>query len=229
MEEHKLLTGMLLVALVVSVVGTVITADRLSGLSTSSNTFTGAAIGGEGNLTIESVVSFTMADTLIEFKNGSVAYGYTYAILESNNSNVFQGTWDKVNDQMTIENDGTVPANITVGANKQAGIGANSFACDGDQGNCGIGLSGTGNPDQATSFSFKMVDTEGGCDVFEQVGWKSFAAHSTPYEVCNCLQNSDPKDLISFDLQVGIPEDADGVKSSTLTFDITASERSASC
>ncbi len=44
MEEHKLLTGMLLVALVVSIVGTVISVDRIASINGGTD-LTASAVG----------------------------------------------------------------------------------------------------------------------------------------------------------------------------------------
>ena len=126
MEEHKVLTGMLLVALVVSVVGTVVTVDRLGSVGLTS--ITGAATGeqhGEGNITIESVLDIALqpGEEAIDFGSGSVNSGEAWAYIESNGSgtnNAYRGNWsvDAAAETIEVSNIGNVAANITIASDR---------------------------------------------------------------------------------------------------------------
>ena len=166
MEEHKLLTGMLLAALVVSVAGAFMTLDSLSQVSG----VTGAATGtGTATTTISADATIsTSADNAIAFGAGSVWSGSAYAVLYSNNesavngdSNIsVNGTWAiKDPDNITLENQGNTDLNITVQSNVISGTTASSFVC-GDNGVC-INLGGgAAYQSNGTDFAFRVATSE---------------------------------------------------------------------
>ena len=166
--------------------GTVITVDQLGRLSTTSKTITGA-VGGTGNLTITQDTTITMADSLIEFGAGTVNAASSYALLQSNNSAAFQGSWSAVDDQMTIVNDGNVGTNITVQSNRKSGKSSPfSFICTGDIGECGSGIVTTSIPGGALSFAFMGSNNEGSsCGGTLASSFTEFVAANIDYNLCS--------------------------------------------
>ena len=216
MEEHKVLTGMLLVALVVSVVGTVITVDRLGAVGGIG--ITGAA-GGTGDLNITSDITITLPDSGIDFGNGKVDPSVGYASLDSGTGSVTGGTWANTSDNITVRNDGNVGVNVTVKSNKEDGKdGTDSFICQGDAGGCGVGYS-AGN--DALEYSFTTGNKESGsCTILG--GETNIDVKDTDYDFCDCLKTGSGEDEALLGLLVGIPADAQGQKSATITFTSSA-------
>tara|TARA_Y100000310_G_C20680473_1_gene815613 strand:- start:2260 stop:2943 length:684 start_codon:yes stop_codon:yes gene_type:complete len=221
MEEHKVMTGMLLVALVVSVVGTVITVDRLGGVN-SANGLTGAA-GGTGDLNITQDITISLPDSGIDFKNGKVDPSAGFATVDSG-GNTVDGTWDNRSgsngDNITVRNDGNVGVNITVQSNKQNGNhSTNSFICQSDAGGCGVGYE-NGGENNALKYEFTSANNEpSSCTT---LGQRQFSKTLTDYGFCECLKTGSTEDEAVLNLQVGIPADAQGQKSATITFTSTA-------
>ena len=219
MEEHKILTGMLLIALVVSVVGTVITVDRLGAVRGVG--LTGAA-GGTGDLNITQDITITLPDSAIDFGNGKVDPSAGFAVVDSRNSNTnTDGSWANLSDNITIRNDGNVGVNITVQSNKQSGNDTtNSFICQSDAGGCGVGYeSGGDSPSQALGYSYIMANNEANsCSTGLIAALTEFYKKDTDLDACGCLKSGSGEDEITLSLEIGIPADAQGQKSSTITF-----------
>ena len=227
MEEHKLLTGMLLVALVVSVVGTVITVDRLGALGGVG--LTGAATGvGSGDLNITQDITISLPDSAIDFGNGIVDASAGYAQLASNAGLVASGSWANSSDNITIRNDGNVGVNITVQSNKQSGNDTtDSFICQGDIGGCGVDYE-DGGQDTALQYLFSGANKEtNACALIADS--TDFTLINTDYEFCDCLKTGSDEDEVMFSLNVGVPADAQGQKTSTITFTSTAAAAAGQC
>ncbi|MAG60512.1 hypothetical protein CL619_01875 [archaeon] len=219
MEEHKVLTGMLLVALVVSVVGTVITVDRLGGVN-SANGLTGAA-GGTGDLNITSDITITLPDSAIDFGNGKVDPSAGFASVSSAGDTA-DGTWANLTgnaDNITVRNDGNVGVNITIKSNKQNGNHTtDSFICQSDAGGCGVGYE-SGGEANALMYNYVAANNEAGsCATGLLFGENSFNLKDTDYKLCGCLKTASTEDEVVIALKVGIPADAQGQKSATITF-----------
>ena len=223
MEEHKVLTGMLLVALVVSVVGTVVTVDRLGSLnSISGGALTGAA-SGTGELNITTDVTITLIDSSIDFGSGQVDSSASHAVLDSELGAVTAGSWANGTDFIVIRNDGNYGANITVQSNRQAGNHSSiSFICQNDVGGCG----GPGYPVAATQFKFESFNGEAGSCVGLAPA-TDFESAETNYDFCNCLKPGDNNDEAKLSLTIGVPNNADGQKQATFTF--TSSQAQNGC
>ena len=128
------------------------------------------------------------------------------------------GTWANATDFIIVRNDGNVGVNVTIQSNKQNGNDStNSFICQNNVGGCGAGLES--NVD-ATQYNYKTVTEESGVCTYETSG--PFTLINTNYEFCDFLKSGDNEDEIKIALQVGIPADAQGQKSSTITFTSTA-------
>ena len=223
MEEHKVLTGMLLVALVVSVVGTVITVDRLGSVN-SAGGLTGS-VGGTGDLNITQDITISLVDKGINMGNGKVDPGVGYASVNSNIGTTTGGTWANSTDEITVRNDGNVGVNVTVQSNKQNGNhSTNSFICQSDDGGCGVGYDVDGE-ETALQYDFKPVNSEAdSCAGGFLAGQTEFTLKDTDYEFCGCMKSASGEDEIDLTLAIGITADAQGQKSSTITFTSIASD-----
>ena len=142
MDEHKLLTGMLLIALVVTVVGTLVTVDRLSVIDGGS-VLTGA-ISGSANLSITEDITISLPSSLVEIGSGKVAANATFAVVDTSSTvGVEDGTWANSSYNITFRNDGNEGVNVTVQSNVTRGNASGedgltySFACSGDTDDCG--------------------------------------------------------------------------------------------
>jgi hypothetical protein len=218
MEEHKVLTGMLLVALVVSVVGTVITVDRLGALGGASG-LTGA-VAGSGDINITSDITITLTDSSIDFGNGKVDPTAGFAVVNSQaGQDTTDGTWANITDALVVRNDGNVGVNVTIQSSRSNGNHTTiSFACENDVGGCGVGYESGG---EANALQFNYVPSQAeasSCIASLLKGETAFTSAATDYEVCGCLRSAADEDTVKVDLIIGIPADAQGQKSSTLTF-----------
>ena len=206
---------MLLIALVVSVVGTVITLDRLGAVGGVG--LTGAA-GGTGDLNITSDITITLPDSAIDFGNGKVDPSVGYATVNSEAGSTSGGTWANATDNITVRNDGNVGVNVTVKSNKQDGNHtSNSFICQSDAGGCGVGYENGGEL-TALQYKFQPLNHEASSCGANLAGTTSFSVKDTDYEFCGCLKTASTEDEIALTLNIGIPADAQGQKSSTITF-----------
>lgn len=222
MEDRKMLTGMLLVALVVSVIGSIVTVDRLGNLNGVG--ITGAATGeGSGDLNISQDLTITLTDSAIEFGEGNVDPGSTFAALDSGSGLMIDGTWANNTDFIVVRNDGNIGLNVTVQSNKKSGNHpTDSFICQNDVGTCGGDLYPQAN---ATRYSFKAFDDEAGSCVTH--GVDHFSVINTEYDFCRCLRSGDQNDQVKMSLIVGVPDNAAGDKEATITF--TSSIGDVSC
>ena len=156
MEEHKLLTRMLLVVLVVSIVGTVITVDRLGAIGGVGSLTGAVSAGGTGDLNITTDITISLPDSAIDFGNGVVdadsdGYARVYSEGGVNNQN---GSWENITDYILIRNDGNAGLNVTVQSNRRDGNNTtDSFICQNDVGGCGAGLESIAD---ATAFNYKL-------------------------------------------------------------------------
>jgi hypothetical protein len=235
MEEHKLLTGMLLVALVVSVVGTVITIDRLGMIgvgSSSGSGFTGAATG-TSDIVVTTTASVTVTNSTLSLGAGTVASNATFTLIDTASATgVDDGTWVNGTKNLTIENDGNVGINVTIQSNVTRGnatgadTGSYSFACSGETGGDACGGAFTNNTGVELEFAYFYLDSEdGSCTAgMDTSDYQSFNNSAVEYKLCGCLSPTDSRDEGAVYLQIGIPNDAAGTKEATLTFTATQSD-----
>ena len=126
--SNKTLVMLLVAAIVVSLGGTLISLNKLSGLGSGVYGFATSQTG-TANLTIESEVAIYANDGLINFGlgvvNGSLA-GVTNVRMSSNNTNSYpNGTWDWTSaDYFEIENTGNVDVKVNISGEADSWIGA---------------------------------------------------------------------------------------------------------
>ncbi|MAG60829.1 hypothetical protein CL619_03510 [archaeon] len=234
-DEHKLITTLILVSLVFSVIGTITMFDTLLGdngferamvfgiSNFFPSTLTGG-VGGTGDLNITQDITITLPDSSVNFGNGQVFPASSYAYLDSmGGRGNTGGTWPNLSDNITVRNDGNVGLNITISSNKLTGGGVGSFMCDYDIGGCGVGL---GNLSSGLIFAFEGSQNEAGSCDNGLSGTQKFLV-ADEYQLCGCLKSASTEDEVAITFIVGIPSDAQGFKDSVLT--LTAYESSVTC
>ena len=171
-------------------------------------------------------ITITLPDSAIDFGNGKVDPSAGYAVVDSL-AQTTDGTWANhtaSSDNITVRNDGNVGVNVTVKSNKQDGNHtSNSFICQSDAGGCGVGYDNGGEL-TALQYVFKPLNHESGSCGANLAGSTSFSLKDNDYEFCGCLKTGSTEDELALTLKVGIPADAQGQKSSTLTFTSAASD-----
>ncbi len=222
MEERKILTGMLLFALVISVVGTLFTFDQLE---VYKQDFTGAATG-QVDLNITEEISISLPNSTIDFGNGVVDLNSSFAVVDSREIyDTDGGTWANISDNITVRNDGNVGVNITIQSNVTRGNESDSFICQGDS-DCGSAFENNSGPQ--LNFAVIWADNEeGSCAENLQTNAQPFVnptgAVGSTIKGCGCLKASSTEDEIAASLKIGIPDDASGEKFATLTISATTS------
>ena len=207
--SDKTLVVLIIIAIVISFSGTLVSLNRLSQLGIP---ITGMAGSGTGvaNLTIIAGTSIAVSQNII-FGAGSV--NTSYAVLESNASNYMAtngtGTWNWTaygGQAFVIENDGNtnVSINITTNVSKAKYIGG-------------------ANPFLGAAISYEEGDAacQGvGSGAVQITVWKEINDTSN-VTICRNLTPTDASDQINISLRLGIPEDAPtgtGEKRCTVTF-----------
>ena len=119
--SNKTIVALLAVALVVTVVGTVVSVSKLSTLGGQYSFITGAATSGTGtgSLTTDRIVGITMDDNTVDFGTGHVNVGQTQATVWSDGA--ADGEWTQTsgggeNNNMSIQNNGNTDVNLTMNA-----------------------------------------------------------------------------------------------------------------
>lgn len=197
--SNKALAVLLVAAIVVSVSGTLVSLDKYAarsptGLVTSNDT------SGVTDLTISSNFSITFVNNAIHFGSGSVQGGA--CTMGTNNSPPtddpnclgFNATVHTAN--LTIENNGNVPANISLNFSRNATTfigGTNpSFQYDVQNVPGDAGCTGA------------ILNTSGG---FQEVG-DNFENSTAGARVCRFFDFQDANDQIQVGIWLSIPEDA---------------------
>ncbi len=226
MEERKILTGMLLVALVVSVIGGIVIFDQLRTL----NSLTGA-VSGQVDLNITTDISISLpGNNAIDFGQGFVDPDADAALLDAIMGQVLNGTWGNDSFNITIRNDGNVGINVTVESDKIRGNESDSFACQGDS-ICGGSLNNlTGDGLKFAAMTFENEINSCASAYLQDAPTDFINPIGTPnaeVKSCGCLSSASAGDEIALGMVIGIPNDASGFKSATLT--ISAEESDQSC
>ena len=126
MENNQLLSVLAVVLVVLSVLGLGVTMMKASDFKEK---ITGYATSGEGyvNISITTTVSINVTDDMIDFKEGGVDAGKTYATLESTSGNptIVDGSWPGTNsdaDSIEIENIGNINVSLNISSADGAGF-----------------------------------------------------------------------------------------------------------
>jgi len=220
--SNKVLVGLLVVAIVVSLVGTLVSLDKLGKVSMPLQTITGAVTDtGTATITIAGVAAIKVVDNAIDFGSGYVNASCTAAFLSSDGETLdttncwLNSTGDvpaAVDDHHTVENNGTVPINISAALSD---ANASDFLC------------GTGGCPSTTTAQIEIKTEDGGsgdsgaCDSGLVSTYTVLADDNsrTSVSLCDRLGQQDSADLLEVNMNLTIPHDVDyGAKTTTVTY-----------
>ncbi len=200
--DNNTLSVVLVLAIVVSV-AVLFYNSGLMGITGAETTDTGTA-----NFTIDDQVSILFIDDLTEFGTGTVTDGTDRAVLTSDNTAQVNATdWSTIDDPMILKNNGNIDANITLEA--------------ADTPDTWIGGDAGGGP----GFEFKVADSTGNTSACTNPTASFSDLSTTEVQACENLTSTSAHDCIDINYKVIIPQDAIGVKQTTVT--ATASAYSA--
>lgn len=214
--SNKTIVALLAVALVVTVVGTVVSVNKLGQLGGSYSTITGAATdSGTTSLNLAGTAGVTVTNSTVNMGAGYVNTSYLNATFSTNWSdaewNETIGTWvnttnpfvgnrsinnDNTTGALVIENTGTVPIQLNI----STGTTAEGWLCNG----CG-----------STSARLEVKATvldEAGCTGNLAGQFTNFLSHntgnSTGLTLCSEMNFADASDTVAAWFNVTVPNDA---------------------
>lgn len=229
--SNKTIVALLVVALVVTVVGTVVSVSKLSGIGGKYSMLTGAYTESTGTTTVNvyGVVSLSVVDGTVQFDTGYYNTSCTtnYGILYSNQTGT--GDWscwlNSSGDthDMTLaanqpahhlQNNGTVNINLSVDTDQGH---AESFLCENDD--C------TSN---TASVEIGAEEADGGsaCLTTLLSSWTTLldATSETTNDICTQLNFEDTNNEVNVTFRLTVPDDTGTGGSKTLTLTYTAVE-----
>ena len=222
--SNKAVTYLLVLAIIISVGGTMLNFYRITKL-TQAPAITGFATTSTGkvNVTIAAVSSITLADSLIDF--GSCSPNSTGTNVSSNDSTswgapgVCSGSASPP-DNITVQNDGNKNINVTVKTNTVAG---SAFIGGTNPQFYFITRNASARPGCFNITSAWLPESDFSGTTGMQLNWKSFAAADTEYLACANLTFTDANDQFSLFARLFLPADAPvaGQQNVTLTFTAT--------
>jgi hypothetical protein len=232
--SNRLLVGLLIVAIAISLVGTIVSLTKVGKIYLPGQLLTGAASQsgtGVANLTVQGTVGLSVVYGVTEFGAGYVNASCTSANLTATHggvytngsntcwlnitgqlNNISQSGWGQLGTSRgyhTVTNNGTTLVNVTL----EVGVPtAESFLCGAANG-CNSSISAVG---------VRAVTNEtGACTGTLNPNWQSLltAAAATNLTLCTILDFADSSDAIDIEYNVTIPTDTpQGVKSLTVTY-----------
>ena len=129
MEEvsNKTIVALLAIALVITVVGTVVSVSKLGGLGGKYSVLSGAATTGSGttSVTLAGTAAFVLDDAACNYGSGYVTEGSAQALLDCSVAVTSWVNWTNTTaptmpDSMVLNNTGTTPLWVTVNATSLA-------------------------------------------------------------------------------------------------------------
>lgn len=236
--SNKTIVSLLVVALIITIAGTIVSVDKLSWVGDKYSQLTGAVAGtGTTELTLSGTLSIKIQDGNLSFGSGyynaSCPGGNAYATFTTNGTSVAAGVKQGTNityvcwlntsgvqplntpyDAHHIENNGTTAINLTLTA---SGASAEEFLCEGI---CGSNVAAV-----YTKFSQQEgITCSGGANQSWVNVLSSGANTSATYDLCTTMEFGDANDEILVDFNITLPSDApSGLKILTVTY--TATEK----
>ena len=148
------------------------------------------------NVTITTSAAINFTTDFIDFGDGMVDAGYSFAQITTEGGACTNGNWSVINTPLVLENIGNQNITLWISSDKT-----------------GTTLLGGTSP----SFQYKITNTSGetGC-AGSPSGYQDFSA--TPTVICSLLEIYSTKDSIDIDIQLIIPSDSlTGEKTATIT------------
>lgn len=214
--SNKTLTILLLIAIVISVTGTIISISRINQIILQTYTITAMATStgtGMVNVTIAAVTSITATDNVIHF--GSCSPNTTYGTnLSSNSSEDSWGvpgvcTGASSPDNLTIKNDGNKNVNVTV----QTPTLARTFI-GGTVGGAGQAemwfavRNASSTPGCFNTSNTFVAPSEFNGSTGMQFHWKNFSVINTEYLACANLTFGSSANSLSLFIKLFVPANA---------------------
>ncbi|MBU0460780.1 MAG: hypothetical protein KKH52_02500 [Nanoarchaeota archaeon] len=134
--SNKTIVALLAVALVITVIGTVISVNKLSNLGGQYDQITGRVVDtGTTSITLAGTAAITMDDATVNFGSGYVTEGSNLALLDSNDTSIaswigWTNTTAFTDYSMIVSNSGTVPLVLNISSETDAH--AEAWLCSGD-------------------------------------------------------------------------------------------------
>ena len=221
--SNRTLLGLLLLAIVVSVVGTFVSVGRISSLRIPLLSVTGLVTGtGTSNVTIASTVGMTVVDNLVDFGNGYYDITCTSGQALLNGTLMNSTCWvnttatasNNWNPNHVIENTGT--ANFELNASTSNPSSAEAWLCP--NGNCPASTS-------AAFFLYASNNESNSCagTLFApQLLNDTATMNGNNTRLCSSVNGQDNQDSINISSQVIVPKDVNpGGKVLTVTYTAT--------
>lgn len=221
--SNKTILALVAIALVITVVGTVVSMSKLNGLGGQYTSLTGAATSGTGttSVTVQGTAAISLGTSAATFPTGYYNASCTsnYSVLSADFNSISSDCWVNLTNWFqtshAIQNTGTTVINLTVQSNNN---GTRQLFC------------GTGNcpSTQATNSIFAIkaqAGESGACDSGLQNTFANILTtqSNTTVTLCNAFNFDDASDDLNIFFNMTIPKDvAQGVKSTTLTYTATA-------
>ena len=209
--SNKTLVYLILIAIVVTLVGTMVNLSRLGGLQQQ---ITGL-IGGAVNITVNATAAINLTQGVINWGSGNVNEGVN-ATLDTNNDTAYsvRGTWSSAGIRpFILQNIGNTPVNVSINSttNATAYIGGSGPAFR------YFGQNAAGNTTACESGLANQTD-------FNPSG---NASQKQP--LCNVFNFTNQRDHLWININITIPENAPtGSKNTTIVF-IACDVSSGSC
>lgn len=229
--SNKTLAALLVIAVVVSLAGTLVSLDKVGRLRLGLYA-TGFGTVGNVTVTIVNAVVANLTSDTVTFESGNVNPGEPYAYIDTNGNNT---NWNgaATQDGMEVRNEGNVNINITIFAGKNS----SRFLCEGQNHlvTCGVNTSFPPNfsvwaEQNESNQSLGDPDSCGApplaSGTFFRAGNRTAPRelNGTEFVTCENLSPVSGRDIFVLEFAVRIPSDATGVKNNTIT--ITARETS---
>ncbi|MCF7866314.1 hypothetical protein K9L67_00775 [Candidatus Woesearchaeota archaeon] len=211
--SNRALAMFLLAAIVVSLGGTIVSLNKLDSVTTTGYV---PAPTGQVNLTVNSSLSITTEDANgIDFGECTTANGVNATINTDDTGNTPTRCASFNANNISVRNDGNVPANVTIQANKVGNTQGGTFLAS----------------SSAESELYYKITSEGrgafsgGCDSIYTGAdsYSLFSTAATEYIVCDNLTNNAENNSFVTDFQITLPYDAP-VGQETVTITYTAYE-----
>lgn len=192
--SNRTLAYLLVAAIIISLGGTLVSLNRLGIIGPTQ--VTGAATTGNVSVQIDQDSSINVTATSIDFGQGSITGGSSYAILDSDADNNQFWSGSDIQEYLTIENAGNIDLNISFTSTHDA----STF------------IGGT-NPE----FNYTSINDESSSCASGLVSEGTVSTGGADLDVCGNLSSAAASDTINVSIRLYIPDDT-GYKEGNATF-----------